>query len=50
MAKKKLNDVLFYLGFGVAISTLILNIVEIRYFMKQKENSINGIRNNFKKI
>ena len=47
--KKKLNEVLYYIGFGVAISTLILNIVQIKYLTKNKENSIDGIKNNFKK-
>ena len=46
MAKKKEEELfLYYLGFGVAISTLLLNIVQIIHFVKDKENKPNNTNN-----
>ena len=35
--KEEDNKILYLLGFGVAISTLLLNIVQIRSYIKNKE-------------
>ena len=41
--KEEENKFLYYLGFAVAISTLLLNVVQIRSFIKQnKENKLNN--------
>jgi len=44
MEKEENNKFLYYLGFAVAISTLALNIVQIRSFVKQ--NKQNNPENN----
>ena len=56
MAKKekKVSKTIVYLGLAVAISTLLLNVVQIRYFFKQEKgnDNLNGVRlknNNFQK-
>jgi len=44
MEKQEDNKFLYLLGFGVAISTLLLNIVQIRSLVKnqEKENKPNN--------
>ena len=47
MAKKEQEEdrLLYYLGWGVAISTLLLNVVQIIHLSKDKENKPNTNNN-----